>query len=166
MNTLDTLLPLISAKLGRDLGPSADWINAAFLVYRNADKSGAWYLIYTEEDGESLSLGFRADADDAVFEVETTIPFAEIPAWLESGLPAFVEKCRSIDDEDQHRYGNTEPAPLAPADWQAHDIAQRNQSITTALNALYFYAEEGNSEDKAELARIDSAAAFLTSLRW
>ena len=117
MNTLESLLPLISAKLGRNLGPSADWIGDAFLVYENSDESGGWYLIDEEEKGDVLSLGFIGDAggiDTPLFEVETEIPFADIPAWLESGLPAFLEKCRAIDAEDSHRY-TREPAALTPS---------------------------------------------------
>lgn len=90
------LLSLLSATFGRNLGPSADWISHAFLVFAEADGAGAWYLIDDEETADALTLGYRASDDEAAFEVETTIPLAEVAAWIANELPTFRAKCVAI----------------------------------------------------------------------
>lgn len=95
MTTTD-LLPLLTAAFGANLGTSADWISDAFLVFAEPDGAGAWYLVHTEEDGDCLSLGYRASGDDASFETDTTIPFDEVAEWIADYLPAFRAKCVAI----------------------------------------------------------------------
>jgi len=164
MTTTD-LLPLLTATFGANLGPSADWISDAFLVFADPDGEGAWYLIDTEEEGDCLSLGYRLEAENSNFEVETTIPFDEVAKWIADGLPAFRAKCVAISTP----MPTTTPTAHTPGPWAITETGIFAEHLNAHGNfyicALPFPREEPSAQEAANLRLIAAAPELLAALR-
>ena len=89
--------PQITKVLGQHIGLNADWINCAWLIYANADKSGSWFLVEDEETPNTFNFGFRASTPDATFEIHETISTHKALTEFLDNLHGIVAGCRHVD---------------------------------------------------------------------
>lgn len=81
------LYSLFRAKLGRDLGCSADWEESAFLV-TGGIHCGGWFLVAHPDAVGCWMLGYRVG--DGPFEIDREFAPVELLYWLRGdGLREF-----------------------------------------------------------------------------